>query len=88
MARRSSGGRSGRSQRTGPYQNLSPSSFVYPPGSQLGGSRGLYPINTRARARNALSRAAQPQTRGSYAAVERAVNRKWPSIGTRHHEPR
>lgn len=75
-------------KRIGPYQGLSKSDFVYPPGSQLGGRRGLYPVNTPRRARNALARAAQPQTRGSYAAVERKVNRRFPRIATRHHTPK
>lgn len=75
-------------QRIGPWQNLPKSAFVYPPGSSVGGRRGLYPINTAARARNALARSAQPQTRGTYRYVERAVNRRWPQIATRHHTPR
>jgi hypothetical protein len=64
-------------------------SYVYGPGSSVGGrGRKAYPIDTKARARAALSRAAQSKTGGSYAKVERAVNRKWPSIATRHHTPR
>jgi hypothetical protein len=51
-----------------------------------GRGRKSYPIDTKARARNALARAAQSKTGGSYAKVERAVNRKWPSITTRHHK--
>jgi hypothetical protein len=77
-----------RAKRIGPYKRLAPSQFVYPPGRGLGGRRGMYPINTVARARNALARAAQPQTAGSYAVVERAVNRRYPQIATRHHTPR
>jgi hypothetical protein len=40
--------------------------FAYP-------KQRLYPIDTVGRARNALARAAQPQTRGSYATVAKAV---------------
>jgi hypothetical protein len=44
-----------------------------------------YPIDTKARARNALARAAQGGTRGSYPTVARAVRRKWgnaiPTVG-------
>ena len=36
-----------------------------------------YPIDTKARARNALARAAQKDTKGSYAHVARAVRRRW-----------
>jgi len=62
--------------------------YVYGPKSPVGGKgRKAYPIDTKARARNALSRAAQKGTGGSYAKVERAVNRKYPSIATRHHTP-
>lgn len=64
-------------------------SYVYGPKSSVGGKgRKSYPIDTKARARNALSRAAQSKTGGTYAKVERAVNRKWPSIATKHHKPR
>jgi hypothetical protein len=64
-------------------------SYVYGPKSSVGGrGRKAYPIDTKARARNALARAAQSKTGGSYATVERAVNRKWPSIRTKHHKPR
>ena len=64
-------------------------SYVYGPKSSVGGrGRKSYPIDTRARARAALSRAAQSKTGGSYARVEKAVNRKYPSIATRHHTPR
>lgn len=49
---------------------LPSSAFAYP-------SKRAYPINTRARARNALARAAQPGTSGSYSHVARAVRRKW-----------
>ena len=63
--------------------------YVYGPKSSVGGrGRKSYPIDTKARARNALSRAAQSKTGGTYAKVERAVNRRYPSIATRHHTPR
>jgi hypothetical protein len=62
-------------------------SYVYGPKSSVGGKgRKAYPIDTKARARAALSRAAQSRTGGTYAKVERAVNRKYPSITTRHHQ--
>jgi hypothetical protein len=64
-------------------------SYVYGPRSSVGGKgRKSYPIDTPARARNALARAAQSGTSGSYATVERAVNRRYPSITTRHHHGR
>ena len=64
-------------------------SYVYGPKSSVGGKgRKSYPIDTKARARNALSRAAQSKTGGTYAKVERAVNRRYPSITTRHHKGR
>jgi hypothetical protein len=63
--------------------------YVYGPRSPVGGrGRKSYPIDTPARARAALSRAAQRKTGGSYRTVERAVNRKYPGIATRHHTPR
>lgn len=51
-------------------KSLPRSAFAYP-------SRRAYPIDTLARARNALARAAQPGTSGSYAHVARAVRAKW-----------
>lgn len=51
---------------------LPKSSFAYP-------STRKYPIDTKARARNALARAAQKGTSGSYAHVAAAVRRKWGS---------
>jgi hypothetical protein len=39
-----------------------------------------YPIDTVARARNALARAAQRGTYGTYAHVAAAVHRRYPSI--------
>ena len=49
---------------------LPDSAFAYP-------SRRAYPINTKARARNALARAAQSGTSGTYQHVARAVRKKW-----------
>jgi hypothetical protein len=61
--------------------------FVYPPGTRTGGKSGAYPINTRGRAYAALSYAGQKRTKGSYATVEKAVNRRYPDIQTKHHMP-
>jgi hypothetical protein len=66
---------------TAKRRNRLPSSaFAYP-------ATRRYPIDTPARARNALTRAAQPGTSGSYAHVARAVRKKWgnqvASVGTR-----
>ena len=70
-------------------RSLKSGSYVYGPKSSVGGKgRKSFPIDTKARARNALARAAQSNNRASYAKVERAVNRKWPSITTRHHRGR
>jgi hypothetical protein len=64
-------------------------SYVYGPKSSVGGKgRKAYPIDTKKRARNALARAAQSKTSGSYRKVERAVNRRYPDITTRHHKGR
>jgi hypothetical protein len=49
---------------------LPKSAFAYP-------ATRKYPIDTLARARNALARAAQKNTSGSYATVAKAVRRKW-----------
>jgi len=49
---------------------LPSSAFAYP-------ATRRYPIDTLPRARNALARAAQPQTSGSYTHVAKAVRRKW-----------
>jgi hypothetical protein len=51
-------------------RKLPDSAFAYP-------RTRSYPIDTVARARNALARAAQSKTKGSYAHVARAVRRKW-----------
>lgn len=69
--------------------NLSRGSYVYGPKSPVGGKgRKAFPIDTKPRARNALARAAQSNNKATYGRVEKAVNRKWPSIATRHHAPR
>jgi len=49
---------------------LPKSDFVYP-------AKKAYPIDTLARARNALSRAAQSKTSGDYETVARAVRAKY-----------
>jgi hypothetical protein len=68
---------------------LPASKVVYPKKSSVGGKgRNAYPIDTPKRARAALSRAAQKKTSGSYATVERKVNRAYPNITTKHHSPR
>lgn len=54
-------------------KKLPASAFAYP-------KSRAYPINTPARARAALSRAAQRNTSGSYAHVARAVKRRYPGI--------
>jgi hypothetical protein len=61
----------------------------YGKGSRVGGKgRNAYPLDTPARARSALSRAAQKNTGGSYRTIERKVNRLYPGIKTRSHTPR
>ena len=70
-------------------QSLPASKVGYPKTSRVGGKgRNAYPLDTKARARNALARAAQSRTAGSYRTVERKVNRLYPSITTRHHKGR
>jgi hypothetical protein len=52
-------------------RNRMPASmFAYP-------KQRRYPIDTLNRARNALARAAQSKTMGSYSHVAQAVRRKW-----------
>jgi hypothetical protein len=52
--------------------------YVYGPSSPVGGKgRKAYPIDTPARARNALARSRQKRTSGSYPKVARAVRAKW-----------
>jgi hypothetical protein len=59
---------------------LPKSAFAYP-------STRSYPIDTLARARNALRRASQSNTKGTYAHVAKAVRRRWgnkvASVGTK-----
>jgi len=51
-------------------RSLPRSAFAYP-------RTRSFPIDTKARARNALARAAQAHTKGTYQHVARAVRRKW-----------
>ena len=51
-------------------KSLPRSAFAYP-------SKRSYPIDTPSRARNALARAAQKGTKGSYQHVAKAVRRKY-----------
>ena len=51
-------------------RSLPRSAFAYP-------STRSYPIDTKKRARNALARAAQPGTKGSYSHVARAVRKRY-----------
>lgn len=75
--------------RTSRRQALPASKVGYPKSSRVGGKgRNAYPLDTKARARNALARAAQRGTAGSYRTIERKVNRLYPSITTRHHAGR
>jgi len=68
-------------------QSLPASKVGYPKSSSVGGKgRNAYPLDTKARARNALARAAQKGTGGNYRTIERKVNRLYPSITTRHHK--
>lgn len=70
-------------------QSLPASKVGYGKGSRVGGKgRNAYPLDTKARARSALSRAAQSNTAGSYRTIERKVNRLYPSITTRNHKGR
>jgi len=69
--------------------NLPASKAVYPKSSRVGGKgRNAYPIDTPKRARAALAYSARSKTAGSYRTVERAVNRRYPGITTRHHKGR
>jgi hypothetical protein len=51
-------------------KKLPASAFAYP-------KSRVYPINTKARARAALSRAAQSSTKGAYATVAKKVRAKY-----------
>jgi Family of unknown function (DUF6582) len=57
-------------------KRLKSKQFAYP-------SKRAYPINTKKRARAALSRAAQSKTSGTYAHVAKAVKAKYPGIKTK-----
>jgi hypothetical protein len=57
-------------------KSLPASAFAYP-------AQRKYPIHDKAHARNALSRAAQSNTFGTYAHVAAAVKRRYPGITTR-----
>ena len=68
-------------------RSLTPSQFALPPGPEekRRGIKGRLPIDTLARARNALARAAQMKKSGDLstsqlAAVRRKVHAAWPSI--------
>jgi hypothetical protein len=65
-------------------KSLKSGSYVYGPKSRVGGKgKKAYPIDTLKRARNALSRAAQSNTSGSYSTVAKAVRKKWGNkVGT------
>lgn len=54
-------------------KKLPKTAFAYP-------SQRKYPIHDRAHARNALARAAQKKTMGSYAHVAAAVRRRYPDM--------
>ena len=56
--------------RAATRKSLPASSFAYP-------RTRSYPIDTPGRARNALARAAQKGTKGSYSHVAKAVRRKY-----------
>jgi hypothetical protein len=55
-------------------EKIKPKNFAMPQSKS-------YPIHDRAHARNALARAAQSQTKGSYKAVAAKVHEKFPDIG-------
>jgi len=65
--------RPGTPSRARGTSKLPKSAFAYP-------SKRKYPINTKARARNALSRAAQRGTFGSVSHVRRRVLKRYPSL--------
>jgi hypothetical protein len=70
--------RPGRKSTAKGVKRLPASAFAYPRTRE-------YPINTLARAKNALARAAQSGTSGSYSHVARKVKRRYgskiPSVG-------
>jgi hypothetical protein len=61
-------------------KSLPKRSFVYPPGSKVGGKTGKYPIDTVKRARAALSYSARADTAGSYRTVYAKVAKRYPSL--------
>lgn len=61
-------------------KRLPSSAFAYPRTRQ-------YPINTRKRARAALSRAAQPGTSGSYSRVAAKVRKRYPGMAVGGSKP-
>lgn len=63
-------------------RSLNPSQFALPGRGEGPGGKGAgsYPIDTKARARNALARVAQHGTPAEQATVRRKVAAKWPSI--------
>lgn len=68
------------SSNAGKYKNVSPSKFV---GKSGGASKYSFPIDTLARARNALARAHYaPNPEG----IKRAVYRKYPELKKRKEE--
>ena len=77
-AAKESGGKITTSGRVG----LSKGQFALPPTAEekSKGQKGSYPIDTKARARNALARVAQHGTSAEQAAVKRKVHAKYPGI--------
>ena len=61
---------------------LSRSQFALPDGNRSG-IAGRYPMDTIARARNALARAAQNETPAVQAKIRRAIYRKYPELKAR-----
>jgi hypothetical protein len=59
---------------------LPKSAFVYPPGSKTGGKHGKYPIDTKKRAKAALSYSARHDTAGSARTVRAKVEKHYPSL--------
>jgi hypothetical protein len=59
-------------------------SYAVPPGSKVGGKgRAKYPINSLARARNALSRVSAHGSAAEKRMVKAAVKRKYPALARR-----
>lgn len=68
------------SSSAGKYKNVSPKSFA---GAAGGASKFSFPINTLARARNALARAHYAP---NPAGIRSAVYKKYPQLKMRHQE--